>query len=816
MVTIAQLKTWKPEKLSSLADTLNVHRRELTYLQDELDEGKPPKSWIGGDASAATNQHNRIAADLYDNVAELVGVINALDAAEPDITAAKELLDTALQRAQGNGFDVSPTGVVTNSKPYHSRFEAEEAGEVMRGIANDISDALEKATQADADLAAALNRAQADQFDATGNLTSMSVESDLRSMTPQEQADYLTEHPDLLKAMGPTLSPEIQELIADKAAGDFKDHDVDPKTVEVIAALSKEPAFAKRLFDQVPLGDLEETIQHINEEAYPGGQVSSRADDDDVKAYKDFLSATGAAYATYTKGTGEYAPPADLVDQWGKAIESGNDGEGAALTLLLRAGGQSESFDTDFIAPLTDRIYDWEKSQDGPVWSVRDPNHVVDPFLTTDDQFLSNDGGYSYASDGMANLLGAMKNSPHAAQDFFMSDDGGVDQDKMKYLVTERTFSGDRYSDEGDGLGAALSAAAMGDKDHEEFGDHPGVYRDEWSAKFSSDLFHTIAEKSGTGDDFGPDDVWHIWPGMTDDLGGVAASYAGDIYDTIDVGASEGGPANLSVSGSDLDKVLGEIGRGDKTGIETLNAAIVLEGNERTSEDIARWQEEHPGVPLTLDAATAAGLDTELAGRGERNGEVLGHILNKSVLVDMSDEEIAKQRAEYTSKAIDMASGFIPGAGTVLGEGASEGAKALYDLGKGEVIDQLKDQVAKAPDATSGEYIKEGRDSMPDQIRYNMVNQLINNGYLTDGQGNSTVPDSLLVEGPNGTRVLNPTLYDADGIDGIGKKDEYTSAQQAQMRADWVDFTKHHPDANRLLGITAQGLDAFDRELNKS
>jgi hypothetical protein len=105
---------------------------------------------------------------------------------------------------------------------------------------------------------------------------------------------------------------------------------------------------------------------------------------------------------------------------------------------------------------------------------------------------------------------------------------------------------------------------------------------------------------------------------------------------------------------------------------------------------------------------------------------------------------------------------------------------------------------------------------MPDQIRYNMVNQLINNGYLADAQGNSTVPDSLLVEGPNGTRVLNPTLYDADGIEGIGEKDEYTSAQQAQMRADWVEFTKHHPDANRLLGITAQGLDAFDRELNKS
>lgn len=804
MVTIAQLKSWKPDGLVSLADTLNVHRRELTYLQDEVDDGKPPKSWIGGDASAATNQHNRLASDIYDNVAELVGVINALDVAGPDLKAAKELLENALHRAKGEGFDVSPTGVVTSSKEYEDQAKADAASDKMRQIADDIADAITRATQADTDLAAALNRAQADKFDTTGNLGSMSIETDLRSMSPQEQASYLMDHPDLLKAMGPTLAPEIQELIADKAASDFEDHDVSPKTVEAIAALSKEPAFAKKLFDQVSLEDLEGAVKHINDEAYPNGQVSSRADDEDVKAYKEFLSATGAAYATYTKGTGEYAPPSDLVDKWESAITSGDDGQAAALTLLLRAGGNTESYDPDFIGDLSNRIYDWERSQDGPVWRHRDDDGVINPFLTKDDKLFSSDPGYRYASDGMANLLGAMGNTPEAAEKFFSTSDGGVDQGKIKYLVTERTFSMDHRSDEGEGLGAAIAAAGIGNGD-----------KTQWNADFTSDVFKAIADKSGSGDSgINPvDDVWRVWPGMTDDLGGLAASYSDDVYDIIGhdgVDANDAdGTADLNLSQGDLDKVLGELGRGDKTGIETLNAAIVIEGEERTNAAIQAWQKENPGVPLDLEKAAAAGLSLELDGVGETNGKVLGHVINESVLVDVDDDERATKRAEYMSKAIDIGTAFIPGAGDVLGEGAGHGAKTLYDLGKSEGIAALKDQVASAPPADAGSYADSSRDVMDKQLRYSMTNQLIANGYV-DG-----IPDSILLEGRDGKMVINPGLYDSDGVEKIGEKGRYTDEQVVQMRSDWTDFLKNHPDGNAIKSVTAQSLDSFDRELNK-
>ena len=116
----------------------------------------------------------------------------------------------------------------------------------------------------------------------------------------------------------------------------------------------------------------------------------------------------------------------------------------------------------------------------------------------------------------MANVLGAMKSSPDAAQMFFADGypdgDTSKDNSRLEYLLTERSFSRDladtKAGDEGDGLGLALQAATVGHETRNQFG-----------ADLASDAFTIIAEKSGSGDGFGPDDKWHTWPGMTDSLG---------------------------------------------------------------------------------------------------------------------------------------------------------------------------------------------------------------------------------------------------------------------------------------------------------
>ena len=650
----------------------------------------------------------------------------------------------------------------------------------------------------------------------------------LGRMSTQQQIDWVNANKDHLPPeAAPAINATAQAYFAGLVGDDFKDPDnIDGDTVTLLEFFENEHPFAQSLYDNVTPEQVADAIKHVNDDVYPNGYQSSHADDKKEAFYRDFLTAAGATFATYTKGTGKYAPPSDLTDRWYDAVTSDKDGQGAALTLLLRAGGQKTSYDTHFISDLTDRVYDWEKKQDGPVWGPRDDDITVNPFLTNDDH-------YRFATDGLANLLGSMEHSPDAARTFFTDGSGQIDEHKLDYLIGDtdvekgdlRTFSSDAHSDEGEGLGAALEAAAVSNSDD------PATRT--WCADFASDVFNRVGGQSGTGDGYNPgigsvhvnlpDDTRHAWPGIADNLGNIAASYSSDVYDIID-GNPQDGDGHLHVSSAIFDKVLGEIGRGDdKSGIETLSAAEMIEGNHRLNQAISDWQEDHPGQPLTMDTLAKSGLGLALQGRGSTNGEVLGHILNKSVLVDIDDDKLASTRAAYVSKAVDIAGGFIPGADTVLGEGKSELVKSAFDISKDQGLDLLKDKVAEAPDATSDEYRNESRATTERGLEYNTLNQLIDHGYLGDqhpgdhraGVDHSpAIPSSLLVDGPNGTKVVNPDLYDADGVDKIGKTGQYSDAQIRQMRHDWNTWMNSE-ERNIAEGVTSQAQDGFDREVNK-
>ncbi|GAB4001591.1 hypothetical protein [Nocardioides ultimimeridianus] len=641
-------------------------------------------------------------------------------------------------------------------------------------------------------------------------------------MTTEEQIAWVNQNKDKLPpdAAG-GLSPEVQQHFADEIAAAIKAPGiVDADTLKMMQFFQSQQAYAHELYTKVSPEDIAAEIKDINGEVYPNGYQSDHADDKKEQFYRDFLTAAGISLATYTKGTGQYAPPSNIVDTYYKALTSDKDGQSAALSLLIRAGGQATSYDDHFLSDLTGRVYDFERKSDSPVWGPRDDDLTVNPFLTNNDH-------YGYASDTLANLLGSMEHSPKAAQEFFNAGypdgDTSKENDRLHYLLTERTFAatpdhtGPAFSDEGRGLGAALEAAAVGTKSTDP----------NWSADFTSDVFNTIADKSGTGDDHFlgidvPDDKWHIWSGMSHNLGDIAASYSNDVYDLID-GAPKGGPGHLDVSLDNFDKLLGEIGRGgDKSGVETLSAAVMIEGNHRIDDAITQWKHDHPGQPVTMDSLASSGLGLALQGRGDTTGTVLGHILNKSVLVDVDDDKIAETRAAYVSKAIDIAGGFIPGADTVLGEGKSELVKSAYDITKDQGLDILKEHVGEAPEATSDEYIKQNRDTTERGLEYNVLNQLIANGYLGDQHPGDhhagvshtpAIPDSLLVDGPNGTKVVNPDLYDADGTEKIGKDGQYTPAQIQQMRDDWNTWMNSQAQ-NIAHGVSSQAQDGFDRAVN--
>ncbi len=240
----------------------------------------------------------------------------------------------------------------------------------------------------------------------------------------------------------------------------------------------------------------------------------------------------------------------------------------------------------------------------------------------------------------------------------------------------------------------------------------------------------------------------------------------------------------------------------------------MLEGNDRLNDAVQAWQHDHPGEPIDLETVAGGSLGAALRGIGGTNGEVLGHIINEAITVDEHDKSLAETRAAYVSKAIDIAGGFIPGAGSVLGEGANELLKSGYDVAKSEGLDLLKGAVDGSGSATGGDYVRDSRSTVGDALEYNVMNQLLKNGILHEGNGAHDIPPSLVTDGPNGTRVLNPDLYDADGPDTIGKDGDYTEAQKRQMQQDMNDWF-HTYASGYAESITQDAQDGLDRELNK-
>ncbi|WP_374999742.1 hypothetical protein [Aeromicrobium sp. CTD01-1L150] len=649
------------------------------------------------------------------------------------------------------------------------------------------------------------------------------LENEVANMSAEEQAQWVRDNTDIGADIVDVISDEAQELLAEDVIDDIENEEnIDTETVRLLDLFKEEEAFTTKLYDEVSFEDLSDAIRHLSIESVAGvtnsGDESFRSN---VELYNGFMNAAGVAMATYSNNV---SSPTALATRFYDAITTDNREDyhqASALTLLLREGGEQAAgvYDATFMDKLATDVLAWERSHDGdPVWGPRDYAGIMDPDVSWNDETGMFHG--RSAADGLANLLGAMGNSPEAAQAFFQDDSGETDSDILDYLigtkdgddVNARTFSASVGSDEGDGLGEALEAAAVRNADD------PGSH--EWSGEFATDVFNRVADLSGHGDKWGPDDVWHIWPNTADNLGNIAASYAPDVYDIID---GPGGQ-HLNVESGDLDKVLGEIGRGDKSGIETLTTAIVLEGNNRLDQEIQEWIEDNPGQPVDIDQIISENLGRDLEGISGTNGEILGHVINKAITVDEHDQSLAETRAAYASKAIDVVGGFVPGGGKVLGEGASHLATSAFDVTKGQGLAVLKDAVNGTPSATGGDWHDAARSDSDAVLEHQITTQLINSGVLSVGDtsdedfnADAQIPESLTITNDDGSVSLNPDVFGPTGPDTsgqIGEDGEYTEAQQDQMREDmrtWMGSSARN--YNEIIAQSAQN--GLDRELNK-
>lgn len=631
----------------------------------------------------------------------------------------------------------------------------------------------------------------------------------LGPMSADEQKQWIEQHKnDLDPAAASAIAPAVQEEYAQQIAEDIKKPGtIDQADANLLVFFAGQQAFAHSLYTQVSPRDMAAEVEDFNNDVFDDPRAG--IDQNKLKTYRDFVNGAGLALATYSTAKGPYAPPGGgkaLADQWYNAITADDHKQDAsALTLLVRAGGHQAEFDHTFLGNLTGRVYEWERDQDGAVWGPRDDDGMWDPNHPphVSSTYSGDQGGgattYSWAggtpaTDGLANLLGGMEHSPAAAQDFFMGRyDGahGSMQDRMDYLVgggDGRTWDASDNSDEGDGLGKALTAACVGQDTRTADG-----------TAIASALFHNVAEYGGKGDGTFTHE-WHPNPGIVDSLGNIAAGYTGDLYDELSGSGAQHGALHLDLgddpSGT-LKAVLGEIGRpDDKSALETVTSAMMLECRAQVADQVSGLHGPH-----TLDNLLGAGLD----GQQQRNGKVMGVLLSEGLSLASDEDKSAENRAAILSKSIDIASGFIPGAGTLLGEGAHELTKMTVDTLKGEAIEAMKNGVAAHPDTDS--YLNSRVMPLDQKIQYTAIDALTQHGYLGPQDTKfghwGGIPQEVLVgEPPN--QHIDPRLYDQDGhqIDASKMSPE----EQARITVEQNAWTRYNetPQSDQVNGLTQQ------------
>lgn len=61
MVSIGDIRRWRPESLEGIFDQLRRSEHRLAGLDDELAASRWPESWTGNAQAAATGQHDKLS-----------------------------------------------------------------------------------------------------------------------------------------------------------------------------------------------------------------------------------------------------------------------------------------------------------------------------------------------------------------------------------------------------------------------------------------------------------------------------------------------------------------------------------------------------------------------------------------------------------------------------------------------------------------------------------------------------------------------------------------------------------------------------------
>ncbi|MGH3914681.1 MAG: alpha/beta hydrolase [Pseudonocardiaceae bacterium] len=164
MLSLVDIRQWKPADLDRAFAALGTHRDTLVTLDDDLARARHPAGWTGAAAEAAVADFDRVVERMRRIVAGVAGVRRAVGDTADAVIEIQRALAEAEGLAWRHGFAVGPDAEVIDVAPPEVPADQVEAVARERATVRDevtglLTQVLRRATEIDTELTAVLHAA---------------------------------------------------------------------------------------------------------------------------------------------------------------------------------------------------------------------------------------------------------------------------------------------------------------------------------------------------------------------------------------------------------------------------------------------------------------------------------------------------------------------------------------------------------------------------------------------------------------------------------------------------------------------------------
>ncbi|MGH3698814.1 MAG: alpha/beta hydrolase [Pseudonocardiaceae bacterium] len=300
MLSLADVRQWKPAELDGVFAVLGAHREALITLDDDLAVVRNPAGWAGVAAPAAAANLDRLTERMRRIVAGVARVRRAVGDTADAVIELQRALAEAEALARFHGLVIGPDGTVIEVAPPADQTApmAQERAAVQSAVIGLVQQVLRGAEQVDADLTAVLRAAA--RFEIDDNTTLAAAAGGLSARvppggaTPQQVADWWSSLSDAERTILVASRPELLG------------------NLDGLPAEVRDSANRSRIPEE--RGALQAQLTQL-QAAASGGELSAGAQ---LGQVRNKLRALDALDATLARGDRQLL----LLDTWGRRVKA--------------------------------------------------------------------------------------------------------------------------------------------------------------------------------------------------------------------------------------------------------------------------------------------------------------------------------------------------------------------------------------------------------------------------------------------------------------------------------------------------------------